>query len=160
MSRGRQLLRRGIHTGLRDQPLQFGNARAAIGAGFQLSPDLGGGARTGYNGVADRAAPYPEAGADDRTGAGEAIRRLRMRARNEEAPVWRCHDSDDWFRRTASMASAQGSQASCQAAAAQRSFGWQTVTVQTTDRPQRSPHPKFAPRSNAVRRTRIVQALV
>jgi hypothetical protein len=34
--------RRFGRTSLRDQPLQFGNARAAIGAGLQLCADLGG----------------------------------------------------------------------------------------------------------------------
>src|SRR6185295_10038165 len=39
---------------LRDQPLQFGDAGAAIGAGLQFRPDLGGRPRARGDGVADR----------------------------------------------------------------------------------------------------------
>src|ERR1700738_837468 len=48
------------------------------------------------------------------------VRPCCLAARSGEAPVWRCHNSDDWFRGTASMASALAIQASCQAAAAQK----------------------------------------
>jgi hypothetical protein len=50
------------------------------------------------------------------------IERRGMEARSGEAPVWRCHNSDDWFRWTASMASAQAIQASCQATAVQKDY--------------------------------------
>src|ERR1700681_3017305 len=48
------------------------------------------------------------------------VRPSGMAARSGEPPVWRCHNSDDWFRGTASMASAPAIQAPCQAAAAQK----------------------------------------
>src|SRR5665647_3520116 len=44
------------------------------------------------------------------------VRPRGMEARSGEAPVWRYRNSDDWFRWTASMASAQAIQASCQGA--------------------------------------------
>src|ERR1700729_3501374 len=43
----------------------------------------------------------------------------RTEARSGEAPVRRCQNSNDWFPRTASMASALAIQASCQATAIQ-----------------------------------------
>src|ERR1700722_3654088 len=44
----------------------------------------------------------------------------RTEARSGEAPVRRCQNSNDWFPRTASMASALAIQASCQATAMQK----------------------------------------
>src|SRR4051812_28926211 len=44
------------HFGRRDQPLQLGDAGAAIGARLELCADLGGGAGTGDDGLADGAA--------------------------------------------------------------------------------------------------------
>src|ERR1700682_1407838 len=49
-------------------------------------------------------------------------RARRMQARSGEAPVSWCHSSDDWFRGTASVASAQAIQASCQAAATRKVY--------------------------------------
>src|SRR5262245_60450258 len=59
-----------------NQPLQFWNAGAAIGAGLEFCADLGRTARTGSDGVADGGAPDAEAGADHRTGRGDAFGRL------------------------------------------------------------------------------------
>src|SRR6202007_822598 len=55
------LLRHRSRPRLRDQTLQLGDAGAAIGAGFQLGADLGGGLRARGDGVADRAAADTEA---------------------------------------------------------------------------------------------------
>src|SRR5882757_6695111 len=62
--------------GLRDQTLQFRNAGAAIGAGLQLHADLGGRSGARRDGVANRGAADPKAGADDRAGAGQPIDRF------------------------------------------------------------------------------------
>jgi hypothetical protein len=48
-----------------------------------------------------------------------------MKARSGEAPVGRFQKSDDWFRGTASMASAQTIQASCQTGAVQKYYNLQ-----------------------------------
>ena len=71
--RGQLPLPRIARPRLRNQPLQFRNAGAAIGAGLQLRADVGGGSRAGGDGVADRVAADAEAGADDRAGIGEAV---------------------------------------------------------------------------------------
>src|SRR6266850_5193915 len=57
--------------GLRDQTLQFRNAGAAIGAGLQLHADLGSRSGARRDGLANRSVADPEAGADDRAGAGQ-----------------------------------------------------------------------------------------
>ena len=82
--RHRQLLRHGIRRSLRDQPLQLRNAGAAIGAGFQLDADIGGGTCTGGDAVADGGAADAEAGADDRAGIGETVGRF---ARQQHAAL-------------------------------------------------------------------------
>src|ERR1700722_18343209 len=61
---------------LRDQPLQFGNARAAIGPRVDPQPEFGGGARTRRDGVADRGAADAKTGANDGTGARKPIHRF------------------------------------------------------------------------------------
>src|SRR5258706_7288127 len=58
---------------LRDQPLQFRNAGAAIGARLQLRADLGGAAGAGRDGIAKRVAADTEAGADDLAAAFEPV---------------------------------------------------------------------------------------
>ena len=58
---------------LRDQPLQFRNAGATIGAGLQLHADLGGRARTACDGRENRGAADAEAGADDGAGARQPV---------------------------------------------------------------------------------------
>src|SRR5882724_4545576 len=62
--------------GLRDQAFQFRNAGAAIGAGLQLHADLGSRSGARRDGVANRGAADPKAGADDRAGAGQSIDRF------------------------------------------------------------------------------------
>src|ERR1700687_479718 len=81
----------------------------------------------------------------------------RIEARSGEAPVWRFHNSDDWFRGTASIASAQAIQASCQAIATQKMHDSEMVTRYVAGCPSLAPHPKFAIRSFLVRRTRNEQ---
>src|SRR2546427_328482 len=54
--------------------------------------------------------------------------RRRIEARSGETPVRRCHNSDDWLRGTASMASAQAIQASCQATGTQKVYYSEMVT--------------------------------
>src|SRR5438874_7827607 len=75
---GRQLTFFGIGYGsadvrLRDQTLQFRNARAAISAGFQLHANFGGRICTSRDGVGDRGATDTETGADDRPSAGQSV---------------------------------------------------------------------------------------
>src|SRR5882762_2891477 len=85
-------------------------------------------------------------------------RARRKRAHSREAPErWR-YNSDDWSQGTASMASAQTIQASCQARRSAK------IVIISNDcrfddaaRKDRGPHPKFAIRSILVRRTRIEQ---
>src|ERR1700738_3412383 len=55
-------------------------------------------------------------------GASHRDRLRGIGARSGAAPVWRCQNSDDWFRWTASMASAQTIQASCQATAMRKVY--------------------------------------
>src|SRR4051794_24401838 len=81
----------------------------------------------------------------------------RIEARSEEAPAWRFHNSDDWSQGTASMASAQAIQASCQTAAARKDDCFQLVAQVTRCRTELDPHPKFAIRSILVRRTKVEQ---
>src|SRR4051812_31676750 len=60
---------------LREQPLQFGNAGAAIGAGFQLRADLGGRTGARRDRVADGGATDAETGANYWPFAREPVRR-------------------------------------------------------------------------------------
>src|SRR5205085_11245986 len=61
---------------LRDQLLQLRNARAAIGARFQLGADVRRRPRAARDGIADGVAADTEAGANDRAGIGKAIDRF------------------------------------------------------------------------------------
>src|SRR6266478_9878304 len=70
---GHQLLRRADHIGLRDQALHLWNARAAIGAGFQLHPDLAGRACPRRDGVAEGGTADAETGTDDRATVFEPV---------------------------------------------------------------------------------------
>ena len=70
--------------GLRDQPLQLRNAGAAIGARFQPGTDVRRRTRAARDGIADGVAADAEAGADDRTGIGEAVGRF---ARQQHAAL-------------------------------------------------------------------------
>jgi hypothetical protein len=82
--RRRQLPLLGTRIRLCDQPLQFGNAGAAIGARLEFCADVGGGTRAGCDGFADRVAADAEAGADDGTGIGKSVGRL---ARQQHAAL-------------------------------------------------------------------------
>src|SRR3984957_17542260 len=53
-------------SGLRDQALEFGNTRAAIGARLEPNTNFGGRTRAGGNRIAARIAADAEAGADHR----------------------------------------------------------------------------------------------
>src|SRR5258706_16205195 len=66
-----------------------------------------------------------------------------MEARSGETPVWRCHNSDDWFRWTATVASAEAIQASCQATAVQKSYTSQKVVRFIVQLSLRLPAPKI-----------------
>ena len=58
-----------------NDPLQFGPARAAIGAGLQGGADRVHVTGTGFDGVADRGHADAEAGADERTAVSDTVRR-------------------------------------------------------------------------------------
>jgi hypothetical protein len=79
----------------------------------------------------------------------------RIEARSGEAPVWRCRNSDDGSRGTASMASGQAIQASCQSTATQKTYYFQLVGYGSRSGAQSGPHPKFAIRTILVRRTKV-----
>src|SRR6266567_7485682 len=66
--------------GLCDQTLQFRNAGAAIGAGLQLHADLGGRSGARRDGVADRGAADPKAGADNRARSEEHTSELQSQS--------------------------------------------------------------------------------
>src|SRR5712671_3716270 len=70
-----------------------------------------------------------------------------------EAPVRRCQNSDEWSRGTASMASAQAIQASCQLAAPQNNKFYKELWVKRAAPGIKAPLPKFAIRLFLVRRT-------
>ena len=82
-----------------------------------------------------------------------------MEARSGEAPVWRCQNSDDWFRGTASMASAIAIQASCQATAMRKRLFYNKLETGRHLGAGSPPPPKFAIRSFFVRRTINEQAI-
>src|SRR3954465_10459650 len=75
---GRQLTFFGIGCGaadvrLRDQTLQFRNARSAISAGFEPQTDFSSRTCTRGDGLADRGAADTETGADNRPSAGQSV---------------------------------------------------------------------------------------
>src|SRR6266436_2296599 len=82
----------------------------------------------------------------------------RIGARSRDAPVRRFHNSDEWSQGTASMASAQAIQASCQAEKSKKDQHLQNVERIVLENVQPVPHSKFAIRTILVRRTIVVQS--